>query len=75
MNYISSYFKQCENGSGSADGSGAGEMQLTGDVSYRGISMRSVGALVIALGSGVAIMMIGALRTRRAQGETETEEI
>lgn len=75
MNYISSYFDCLEKGGASGSGEAGGEIALTGDVSYRGISMGSIGALVIALGSGVAIMMIGALRTRRAQGETETDDI
>lgn len=73
MNYISSYFEHYRDGKGSAP-EGSGEIQLQEDVSYRGISMRSIGALVIALGSGVAVMMIGALRTRRANGETEPDD-
>lgn len=72
MNYISSYFDQYENGSGS--GSGSGEIALTEPASYRGISMNSIGALVVALGFGVAVMMIGVLRTRRAQGESDSED-
>ncbi|MGN1030732.1 MAG: hypothetical protein ACI4PQ_03945 [Butyricicoccaceae bacterium] len=73
MNYISRYLDHQQEAEGSGSAPEGGTIELTEENYRGGISKGGVGALVIALGSGVAIMTIGALRTRRAQGETEDE--